>query len=183
MKIDVFEQWKPVPGFEEEYQVSNYGRVKNAKTGHIKTERIKKSGHIEYLLRKQGKTFSKRAHRLVAMVFIPNPQNKPEVHHIDKNPTNNCVENLMWVTRKEHHALHPERHKNAKDKCSSIVLQYTLDDIFVREWSSTREIQKGLGYWNASIARACRTHKPYKGFIWAYKNEGQFTLPPNDSVR
>ena len=165
----IAEVWRYVPGYEGLYMVSNKGRVKNAITGHIKTERIRKSGHIEYLLHKQGKTFSKQAHRLVALAFIPNPQNKPEIHHINKIKTDNRVENLMWVTRKEHHALHPERHKNAKDKCSSIVLQYTLDGVFVREWSSTREIQKELGYWNANIARACRTHKPYKGFIWVYK--------------
>lgn len=156
----------------ENYMVSNLGMIKNSKSGKLLKYRVKKDGHIEYQLTYQKRKRYVGAHQLVALAFIPNPENKPEVHHIDGNPANNAVDNLMWVTRKEHSALHPERHKNAMDKCSKVILQFTLDGLLIREWCSTREIQRELGFWNANISRACRICKPYKGFKWEYKNEG-----------
>lgn len=110
------EQWKMVPDYEGMYMVSNLGRVKSLnymKTGKeaLMYTRKNKIGRIVVRLSKNGKYYYPTVHRLVALAFIPNTENKPEVHHIDKNPLNNCVDNLMWVTKKEHAALHPEHYK------------------------------------------------------------------------
>lgn len=54
----------------------------------------------------EGKIFRPYVHKLVAWAFLPNPLDKPKVHHIDRNPINNAIDNLIWVTRKEHAYLH-----------------------------------------------------------------------------
>ena len=106
------EIWKPIEGFVGLYEVSSWGNVKALERQVInngglqwKHERILKQnkgrGANLVVLCKEGKTYSKSVHRLVAMAFIPNPENKPVIDHIDTNPRNNHVENLRWVTQKE----------------------------------------------------------------------------------
>jgi len=85
------EIWKDVAGWEGSYQVSTYGRVKSLKYGK---ERILKpnknsSGYLTVSLYIEGKTFSKVVHRLVAIAFVPNHDNKCDVNHIDEDKTNN----------------------------------------------------------------------------------------------
>lgn len=95
------EEWRPVKDYID-YFVSNWGRIKSLKSGK---ERILKpginKGHLQVELRKDGEGHNKQVHRLVAEAFIPNPENKPYVDHIDGNPLNNNVSNLRWATPKE----------------------------------------------------------------------------------
>lgn len=110
------EIWKPIRGYENLYEVSNLGRVKaleryvqNNGGAQKRHEMIlKQSGkfHFGVTLCKDGKTKRKTVHRLVAEAFIPNPENKPVVDHIDTNPKNNRVDNLRWVTIQEN-AMNP----------------------------------------------------------------------------
>lgn len=93
------EIWKPVVGFEN-YVVSNLGKVKRNDielTPYIDATKYSKVG----LFNGNGKQKKFLLHRLVAESFISNPENKPEVNHIDGNKQNNCVSNLEWVTRSE----------------------------------------------------------------------------------
>ena len=98
------EIWKDIEGYEGIYQVSNKGRVKSLnynRTGEerILKIRINKNGYACISLGKERKFF--RVHRLVAIAFIPNPENKPCVDHINAIRTDNRVENLRWVTHEE----------------------------------------------------------------------------------
>ena len=108
------EVWKDVIGYERCYQISSLGRLKRKEKkivnkGNIHTlrERIinpyrDKKGYLVYRLKcDNGKIKRYFAHRLVAIHFISNPENKPEVNHIDGNKENNCVNNLEWVTTRE----------------------------------------------------------------------------------
>lgn len=107
------EEWKDIEGYEGLYQVSDQGNVKslarkrnNSKGSYTQKERILKqsnttTGYKKVELVKNGQKKSLRVHRLVAQAFIPNPENKPEVNHIDGNKTNNFVSNLEWVTSSE----------------------------------------------------------------------------------
>lgn len=122
------EVWKAIDGFVGLYEVSNKGRVKSlertvSNNGGLqrRRERILKinysnNGHGMVVLCKDGKTYPRMIHRLVAIAFISNPENKPVVDHIDTNPRNNCVENLRWVTVQEN-CLNPlTRINNSKSK-------------------------------------------------------------------
>ena len=82
------------------YEVSSEGKVKNSKTGKIM--KAKNAGrYLQIGLCKNGKTTRFQVHRLVATMFIPNPNNLPEVDHINRNRSDNRVENLRWVTKEQ----------------------------------------------------------------------------------
>lgn len=107
------EIWRDIKGYEGMYQVSNLGRVKSLERQvqmkrYIKTlpEKImkltlNKRGYLYIALCKNGRYQRYRVHRLVATTFIPNPHNKPQVNHIDRNVLNNSVDNLEWCTNEE----------------------------------------------------------------------------------
>lgn len=97
--------WKDVEGFEGLYKVSNDGVListhRHGAKGRVIKPQKTKGGAEEYSLSENGKVCRIYAHRLLAKCFIPNPENKPQVSHIDGNPTNNSLDNLEWVTPKE----------------------------------------------------------------------------------
>ena len=108
------EIWKDITGFEGLYQISNFGNVrvldricnsaiKNSNKVLRKGKLLKKynkGGYYYAFLMKDSKRYYFRINRLVAMAFIPNPNNLPYVNHKDENPLNNHVDNLEWCTAK-----------------------------------------------------------------------------------
>ena len=95
------EIWKDIPNTF--YQIGSCGNIRNKNNGRINVPFDRnRTGYIRAILF-DGKGGKKRyfVHRLVAQAFIPNPENKPMVNHIDGDRTNNCVENLEWVTASE----------------------------------------------------------------------------------
>lgn len=109
--------WKDAKGYEEKYKVNNYGDIINKETGERIKNRINKlDGHKYVSLTLNGETKQKALHRILAETFIPNPENKPQVHHIDEDKLNNNINNLMWVTPEEHGKVRSEEyHKKFKE--------------------------------------------------------------------
>ena len=170
------EVWRDIEGYEGMYEVSNLGRVKSLKYGKekiLKPER-NKYGYLRVCLFKNRDRNWCLIHRLVALTFILNPQNLPMVNHKDENPSNNNVTNLEWCDSKYNNNYGTrnqriaDKHTNGKD--SKPVLQYTLDGEFVKEWKSTRDVQRNLGYFQTYISACCLgKHKSAYKFVWKYK--------------
>lgn len=95
------EIWKDVIGYEDYFQISNLGRLFSKRRNKILKCRVTKSGYEEIHTYVNKKSVFFKIHRLVAIAFIDNPENKPEVNHIDCDKLNNKVDNLEWVTGSE----------------------------------------------------------------------------------
>jgi|SRR5690606_9800838 len=144
------EIWKSLNGVVENgdnYEVSNFGEIRNLKGKIIKPEILKK-GYLRVGLCLNSKNKKYLVHRLVALAFIPNPESKPEVNHKDGNKQNCKVNNLEWSTSKENinHARenglnnnHGENHKDAK---------LTNEDVEL-----IRELYKNKKYYQHELAK------------------------------
>ena len=100
------EQWKPIEGTDDKYEVSNLGHVRtNGKRPGLLTLTKQKSGYRYAMIEIDGKSCNRRVHRLVAQHFLPNPDNMKEVNHKDGNKDNNRADNLEWCTR-SHNVKH-----------------------------------------------------------------------------
>lgn len=159
------EEWRDIRGYEGIYQVSNLGRVKSLKFGKERILSLGKttSGHMQATLLKNGVAKHIGIHQLVAEAFIPNPNGCDIVHHIDHDTSNNIVENLVWMTKEEHDAMHVDERKIT-------VFQYTIDDKLVKIWSSASEAAKQLNFNVSHIVDCCNgKRKTHKGYKWSYE--------------
>ena len=167
------EVWKDVVGYEGLYQVSSFGKVKRLKNGK---ERILKPqpngfGYLFVNLYKNKINKHFKVHRLVAKTFIPNPDNLPQVNHIDEDKTNNHVDNLEWCDAK-YNINFGTRNKRFAESKSKKVDQYSLDDKFLKTWPSAKQAQKELGIFHSNICRCCRGNRKSAGnFIWKYHQD------------
>ena len=166
------EIWCPIKGFEGQYEVSDQGRVKSLKYGK---ERILKPGRMPkgYLfvnICKNGEKKTCKVHRLVAQTFIPNPDNLPEVKQKDGDRENNAVQSLEWCDRK-YNVNYGTRNQRQAEKLSKPILQYTKSGKFVREWKSTYDVERNLGYFHSCISYCCTGKLKYAyNFIWKFKD-------------
>lgn len=166
------EEFKEIEGYESLYWVSNFGRVKNKK--RFMTNTINLDGYYVVNLSKCGKTKTFVVHRLVAKTFIPNPDNLPQVNHKDENKLNNIVSNLEWCTLQYNHNYGSRNRRTGlsqrySNKCKP-VLQFSLDNTFIKEFPSLGEAQRQLGFMQHNISKCCRgQYTQAYGYIWKFK--------------
>ena len=169
MIIKEKEIWKPIFNYEEYYMISSWGRLlnlerkvrcKNNKYRIIKekilTNLINNSGYQIVNLSKYNKQKIFKINRLVAIHFIPNPENKPQVNHLDGNKINDYYKNLEWCTSKENikHAWKLGLCENTRSSAHSSKKTYCvqLDELF----ESTLDAAKKLNISNGNISKCCR---------------------------
>ncbi len=148
------EEWKPVVGFEDHYIVSNKGRVKRISfTQRTDIEYISGTltshGYRVVTFTVLGKCHRTYMHRVVASAFLPNPESRPQVNHIDGDGQNNTVDNLEWVTA-QGNLLHRSRvlGKERGDNHHAATLntqQVMLIRYLIRDGRKNREIAKQVG--------------------------------------
>ena len=174
--IQVMEIWKDVEGYEGQYQVSNKGRVKSlsrvASDGRRVAERILKPhnngrGYLIVILCKDGKHINHRVHRLVANAFIDNPQNLPEVNHINENKEDNCVDNLEWCDRS-----YNINYGTRTLRTNKPVIGVSKDKKNYLYFNSIMDAERLGGFDQGHISECCRgKRKTEGGYTWMYAEE------------
>lgn len=191
MGMSLIEDWRDVQGYEDAYQVSSLGRARtktrlvSCHKKHLRTIKgkmlkpiAKQTGYIQLGLSKNGKIECGLMHRLVAQAFIPNPENKPQVNHIDGNPANNHVSNLEWCTVSEN-GLHAYRtlgviawHKGnlgADTPTAKPVIQMAMDGTVIKRWECASDAVREFGFDSGCISRVAHgLASRHKGYRWEY---------------
>lgn len=189
--MENIEIWKDIENYEGKYQVSNLGRIKslerdafnqNGTVNHHIEEKIlvpivNNGGYLYVNLYKNGKMKNMLVHRLVAMAFIPNPENKPQVNHLDEVKTNNVVENLEWCSAQEN-ANYGTRTARVvqNNKYPKLGDSPIAKSVFCEELNKTFDCitsaGKELGVNSVSISQVCKgKRKTAGGFHWRYADE------------
>ena len=183
------EIWKKIENYGGLYEVSNKGRVRDLK-GNIKNTYKNNKGYACLSLYCKGKTYHPTLHRLVALNFIPNPNNLPQVNHIDCNKENNNSSNLEWCNQNYNykegmkHFLYSKNESHYFSKLKNIDIpiilelyklgftRTTVSKIFNINTSSLEAIEKGISYRELGI-----NFKSVK--ITKYKDLPNIKLPSN----
>lgn len=179
--------WKPIPGYEGLYSVSSDGKVKSLFRYHRTLKpNVSKNGYESVELFKDKKSKRLLVHRLVAIAFIPNPENLPQVNHKDENKRNNSVSNLEWVTAKQNMAhgtrlkrqlasidyTTEERKKIARTngKVVSRSVAQILNDSVVATYPSAKEASRATGISHSHICECAKgiRYKRAGGYEWKY---------------
>lgn len=201
-----YEIWKDIEGYEGLYQVSNKGRIKSVarvlqrKNGvklplpekilsFTKSKPTKRHPKIRYSVQlwKENEKRLLSVHRVVAKAFIPNPKNKPQINHIDGDTTNNCIENLEWVTAQENvrHAFENglikpnlKALKSKALKAGEVIRGVHRETGGYAEFSSIHEAARALGVTVMSISNVVRHNskceydkRACKGYEFEYVNK------------
>ncbi len=195
------EYWVDIKGYEGLYQVSTHGRIysvpRRGTRGGVLRQGLSRNGYQCVALCKDGICKSHMVHRLVAENLIENPDNLPEVNHLDECKTNNHASNLEWCTRLEnlHHGTGIERMAAAHDYATSSkksaanhdydavakkmrkpVVQFDLNGDVIKCWDGVTVAANALGISAGNISSACKKTKPCihgksHGFIWRYEED------------
>lgn len=183
---EIIEIWRDIPNYEG-YQVSNLGRVKslkrfrkgkNGSLAPLKERILKPSinhrGYYQVQLWKQSIGKRYMVHRLVWLVFNGQIPENMQVNHINEIKSDNRLSNLNLMTPKENinygTGIERSTKKRINGKYSKPVLQFTLDNILVKEYLSIRQVERETGFANGNIIKCCKgKRKQSYGYKWKYK--------------
>jgi len=182
--MEEIENWVDIPGYDGLYRVSNLGNVISINfhnTGRPKPLRQEnvKNGYRRVTLSKDGRTKRFSVHRLVAIVFIPNPHNYPCINHKDENPSNNRIDNLEWCTVQYNtkygsgiKKMIESRNRTRGKARESPIMQLSMDGGIIRTYKSLHEASRQTGLCVENICATLKgRHKTAGGTKWRYIEE------------
>lgn len=164
--IDKKEIWITIKGFDK-YQVSNKGNVRSVnyyRKGFSKNLKLfpNSKGYLQVWLCLNGKKHTRDVHRLVAEHFIENPNNLPQVNHINEINSDNRAENLEWCTNQYNN----EYSHGVK------ILQFDLNGNLVNDYKSYADIKRKTGFSKDGIKACCdKRRDSFVGYKWKYKTD------------
>ena len=167
---------KDIPGYEEKYAITEDGQVWSYYLNDFKKQRKNNRGYYYVNLKNQNGQKSIAVHRLVALTYIPNPNNYPEVNHKDENKTNNCVDNLEWCTHE--YNIH---YGTARERATKTQQQYNVNQKAVLcietglVYHSTQEASRQTGVNNTGISKVCNGRRlTAGGYHWKFVNPDEY---------
>lgn len=196
------EEWRTVPEWNL-YEISNFGRLRGKdrtirenyrpylRKGRLLKPNKDRHGYYVFSFKQDGRKKELKIHRLVAMCFIPNPENKPCVNHIDNNPSNNHVTNLEWVTMQENtdwmikqgrfkrtkqwlDRLHESQSKDYKPIKGINIM--TGEKLYFVNLNSVRN----MGFLPSSVCNCCKGKRnKHKGYRWEYITKEEYEEQKN----
>lgn len=175
--IDI-SRFVPVVEHENEYLISPDGEIYSIRNNLLLKYRRDKHGYFKIGVSINGKKYYLTRHRLVAIAFIPNPENKPQVNHINGIPGDDRIENLEWVTASENikHSFDVlgritfnRGFTGYRSNRKNTVFMYNDNNQCIDAFFSTRDAERKTGVCHVSINFACSgKYKKAGGFIWKY---------------
>ncbi|WP_288638854.1 NUMOD4 domain-containing protein [uncultured Lentilactobacillus sp.] len=187
------EGWKDIPNYEGLYEASSLGRIRSRNrtidnrkySGKIIKPQNNGHGYYHVTLAANKKHSQFYVHRLVALTFLPNPSELPEVNHIDENPANNCVDNLEWCTAKynsnygnhgQHVSEGSKKSIRKRQACvqngmktAKPVVQMKMDGTEIKVWPSMGMAAKMGNFNRCNIQKCCiGEYYQHKGFRWKF---------------
>jgi hypothetical protein len=161
------EEWRPIGADYPGYCASTAGRIKGLK-GKIFNRKPNKAGYIACnVINNKGKTVGRQVHVLVAMAFVPNPECKPIVNHINSIRHDNRVENLEWATHYENSG--PMNLNKLRGDNRRRVIQYSLSGQPIQVWESVTQAARSVDSEVTYVSQACLDiMSSYRGYQWRY---------------
>lgn len=167
----MIEVWKPIKGFEDYYSVSNHGQVFSIRRNKVLRPKIDRYGYKQVSLSVGGKAYHRPVHRLVAQVFIENPNNYPTVNHINEIKTDNRAINLEWLSIADNDNHGTRNRRMAMSKCNQPVEQVFPDGTTI-QYLGVKDAARKTGINRCGIAQCCKNiRKTAGGYKWRYVNE------------
>jgi len=160
---DFVRVWKDVVGYDD-YEVSSIGEVRRKSTGLVLAEQF--GDYICVRLFRDGKQHLRKIHRLVAKAFLKNPDNLRVVDHIDNVKYNNDVSNLRWASYRDNSIAYWHNHRKERDQP---ILQYDMDDTFVKKWKNMDEIIKEHPEFKRRTIYKCTTNEKPSAYKFKWK--------------
>lgn len=190
------EIWKDVVGYEGLYQVSNLGRVKSIgrfvrtgkdnkrfHNGKIMKQRRNKLGYMFVgLMDGIGGRKNARVHRLVALAFIPNHQNLPQINHKDVNPSNNHVSNLEWCDQSYNNSYDNANIKRSLTRKENYkgrpLLMMDMDGNVLKRFDGIRDAEKYIKKPHTGHISDCCNNKRHSayGYFWKWEDNNLIKL-------
>lgn len=179
-----FNEFIPIVGYENSYLVSPYGEIYSIKNNKLLKPYTDKDGYQVVGLFDNGKQKKCKVHRIVAIAFLPNPNQLVQVNHKDEDKSNNCVDNLEWCDCQYNINYGSRNNKVATSLKSNSrkfrrrVACFDLKMNLIKTYPSLRSVEKD-GFNHGAVYSSCtgkNRHKTHKGFIWKYADEIEVSM-------